>query len=126
MRISVKEFEKRFGFASGVKEKKPSKFSSFKTTVDGVIFASRGEAGRYQQLKLLERTGHISNLELQPKYEIRINGILICSYYADFRYLENGKEVVEDFKGFKTPAYNLKKRLMYAMFGIKIFESNRK
>lgn len=126
MRISVKEFEKRFGFTSETKKSKPSKYRAIKTNVDGVVFDSRGEAGRYEQLKLLQRAGHISNLKLQPKFELMVNGILICRYVADFSYVENGKEVVEDFKGFKTPAYNLKKRLMLAIFGIKIFESNNK
>ncbi len=39
-------------------------------TLDGIVFASRAEMLRYQELKGLEKAGVISNLELQPKFEL--------------------------------------------------------
>ena len=117
-----------------------SKYKAVKTTIDGITFDSKKEAKRYTELKLLEKAGHITHLELQPEYEIVINGVKICKYKADFRYFtvraENNErsynskgewqtptmtgdkegQIVEDVKGFKTPIYRLKKRLVEASY----------
>ena len=103
--------------------KRANKFNAMPTTVDGIRFASRREAKRYSQLKLLERAGTISNLELQPRYNINVNGEYIGFYKADFRYFEDGCRVVEDTKGMKTPLYRWKKKLVEVLFpGVKIVE----
>ena len=47
-----------------------SKYGAIRTTVDGVTFASKAEARRYAELKLLEQAGEIKGLELQPKFDI--------------------------------------------------------
>ena len=117
-----------------------SKYKAVKTTIDGITFDSKKEAKRYTELKLLEKAGHITHLELQPEYQITINGAKICKYKADFRYFtvraENNErsynskgewqtptmtgdkegQIVEDVKGFKTPIYRLKKRLVEASY----------
>jgi hypothetical protein len=91
--------------------------------VDGIKFQSLLEAGRYMELRLLERAGEIVGLELQPKYNIQVNGQHICQYRADFRYKDrNGKVVVEDAKGYMTPMYSVKKKLLKAVYGIEIVE----
>lgn len=101
-----------------------SKYRNVKTTIDGIPFDSRAEARRYADLKLLARAGEITNLEIQPKFDITINGVKICTYIADFRYVEFGSNevVVEDVKGVRTPVYNLKKRLIKATHGVDITE----
>jgi len=38
--------------------------------------------------------------------------------------MQDGKEVIEDVKGFKTPVYRLKKKLMLAIHGIDILETS--
>ena len=100
-----------------------SKYHALKTEVDNIKFASRREAARYSQLKLLEASGAISNLELQPKFPIVVNGVKICTYIADFQYVETGAKVIEDSKGFRTPVYRLKKKLMQAVYDIDILET---
>ena len=100
-----------------------SKYNARPTVVDNIRFASKKEAARYCDLRLLERAGEISELELQPKYKIIVFDCLICSYIGDFRYRENGEQVVEDVKGVKTPAYRLKNKLMWAVHNIKIKET---
>lgn len=45
-----------------------------------------------------------------------------CAYIADFVYAENGKIVVEDTKGVRTPEYIVKRKLMLYLYGIKIKE----
>lgn len=91
-------------------------------TVDNILFHSQYEAQCYVGLKMLEKAGKISGLELQPSFEIHVNGILICKYVGDFRYIENGREVIADAKGFRTREYIYKKRLMLAVHGIEIRE----
>lgn len=98
------------------------KYRNKKTLIDGILFDSKREAERYCQLKILLKAGIITNLELQPAYEIRIKGKKICTYFADFRYIENGNTVIEDSKGFRTKEYILKKKMVEAEYGIKIIE----
>jgi hypothetical protein len=102
----------------------PSKYRAVRTTVDGVTFASRAEANRWQELRLLERAGHIADLEYQPRYPLRVNGIVVATYVADSRYRDvlRDRLVVEDVKGVRTPVYRLKKKLMRACHGIDITE----
>ncbi len=100
-----------------------SKYGAKKTVVDGITFDSQAEATRYGVLKVIQASGLITGLRLQVPYQITVNGKKVCRYVADFVYIENGKEVVEDVKGMKTPVYNLKKKLMEAVLGVVIFES---
>lgn len=100
-----------------------NKYRAVKTEVDGVFFDSKKEAHRYTELKILERAGIISKLEMQKTYELRVNGVLICKYRADFVYLDqNGREVVEDVKGVRTRDYALKAKLMIACHGLRVVE----
>jgi hypothetical protein len=102
-----------------------NKYKAIRTEVDGIMFHSKKEAKRYSELKLLEKAGEISQLELQPKFIIEIEGIKICNYIADFRYIDKkaqgnngqmGTTVVEDVKGVLTPVYRLKKKLVEALY----------
>ena len=113
------------------KFKKSSKFGAKKTMVDGITFDSKWESERYGQVKAMERGGIVTDLELQVKYDIVINDIKICKYIADFVYKEESpdgkiKEIVEDAKGFETPEFKLKKKLMKAVHGIDIYLSRKK
>lgn len=101
-----------------------SKYNAIKTEVDGYIFASRKESNYYLELTLREKAGEISDLELQPKYPCVVNGKLVCNYVADFRYydIKNKYTVIVDVKGFKTPVYRLKKKLVEAIYNIVITE----
>ncbi len=47
----------------------------------------------------------------------------LCDYVADFSYKEGDMEIDEDFKGERTPIYNLKRRMMLAFHGITIRET---
>lgn len=100
------------------------KYRAIPTLVDGIRFDSRKEAERYSMLRLLERNGEISNLQLQVSYPIIVSGQKICTYRADFVYADEvtGQVVVEDVKGMVTPVYRLKKKLMLAVYGISIQE----
>ena len=105
---------------------KKSKYRNRKTEVDGVVFDSAAEARRWQELKLLMRHGAISDPQRQVVFNLDVNGDRVCIYRADFTYHEDGVFVVEDVKGVKTRDYVLKKKLMKAIYGIKIVEITKK
>ena len=100
-----------------------SKYHSRKVTVDGHKFDSKAEAKRYCELKILERSGAITGLYLQPRFELQEP--FMCDgkryrkieYVADFMYYENGRMIVEDVKGMKTDVYKLKMKLFLNQYG---------
>jgi hypothetical protein len=87
---------------------KKNKYSAVKTTIDGITFDSKFEASYYAQLKLLEKTGKVKIIELQPKVYLTEARIL---YKPDFLIEENGVLTWIDVKGMPTPGFNVKKRL---------------
>ena len=123
-----------------------SKYCSKKVRYNGIDFDSKKEMQRYCELKLLEKAGVISSLELQKVFELvpaqyetsaelytkgknkgeRKKGKCIekaVTYKADFTYIDqNGYTVVEDTKGFKTKDYIIKRKLMLFVHGIRIIE----
>ncbi len=105
----------------------PSKYRNKKTEVDGIVFDSKKEAKRYQELKMLERTGDIKDLTLQVRIPLEVEGERVCVYVCDFRYYgrKNGGwyPVYEDVKGKRTPVYLLKKKLVKAILGVDILET---
>lgn len=90
--------------------------------VDGIKFDSKGEAQRWQELNILAGTGQIT--ELRRQVPITLQGqdgpILTPTgrpmrYVADFTYRNRaGREVIEDFKGFMTEVFLIKKAILAA------------
>ena len=106
-----------------------AKYGNRKVIRDGIEFDSVKECQRYCELKLMQRAGLISDLQMQVSFELipsqRIAGKVVeraCSYVADFVYKQDGQTVVEDTKGFKTPEYIIKRKLMLWVHGIRIRE----
>jgi len=103
------------------------KLNNQSTVIDGIPFDSKKEGNRYCELKLLQKSGKISDLEWQKRYELipaqyetvetgeyykvgakkgqpKIKHVCIeqsVVYIADFVYKENGQTVVEDVKGYR-------------------------
>lgn len=96
-----------------------NKFNAKKTEVDGITFDSKREAERYCELKLLERAGEITELRLQPVYELQPaytdnenNKQRAITYRADFEYRDPDRGcIVEDVKGMELPDFKLKAKL---------------
>lgn len=102
--------------------------------------ASRKEARRKRELELMQRAGVISDLRCQVPFELITEkrepdtvgprggikkGALIernCVYIADFVYQCDGRIVVEDAKGYRTPEYIIKRKLMLDRHEIRIKE----
>jgi hypothetical protein len=126
-----------------------NKMRNTKLTVNGEIFDSKKEYNRWCELKLLERTGFISDLKRQVVYELIPRQVekyerygkngnrlqdgervieLPVRYIADFQYVQDGKTVVEDVKGYKNPnsavyaKFVLKRKLMLWLKGIRVVE----
>lgn len=126
-----------------------NKMRNTKLTVNGEIFDSKKEYNRWCELKILERTGFISDLKRQVVYELIPRQVekyerygkngkrikdgervieLPVRYIADFQYVQNGKTVVEDVKGYRDPnsavyaKFVLKRKLMLWLKGIRVVE----
>ena len=106
-----------------------NKYGNRKVIHDGIEFDSMKEAHRYCELKLMQRAGLISDLQLQVSFELipaqRIDGKVVeraVNYVADFVYKQNGQTVVEDTKGYKTSEYIMKRKMMLYFHGIRIME----
>lgn len=108
-----------------------NKYHNKKTTIDGILFASKKEANYYIKLKLMQQAGIIWDLELQKKYVLQkaftFNDKTIreISYYADFVYKDKDGLHVVDVKGgkaTKTDVYTLKKKLFIKKYQIDIEE----
>ncbi len=99
-----------------------NKYRNKKVIVDGKEFDSKKEGNRYKELRLLERAGEISNLELQPRFllqdKFKKNGKTYrkIEYVADFKYIENGKTIVEDVKGMQTDVFKLKHKIFEKVY----------
>lgn len=127
----VQRYQARVVGPNGVVSRNPvpvaarvKKYRNKPTLVDGILFDSAAEAKRYDQLKLMERASAIRNLRLQPKFDLTVNGHLVCRYIADFNYWQGDERVVEDVKSkaTKTPQYRIKIKLLRALTGIKVRE----
>lgn len=120
-----------------VREQKENKLHAKKvqcTLDDGTqhTFDSKREYERYQALSLLERSGVISDLQIQVPFELitkqkKSTGYeRPVKYIADFVYVKDGQKVVEDAKGYKKGAiyelFVIKRKLMLEKYGIEVRE----
>jgi hypothetical protein len=99
-----------------------SKYGNRPLEIDGYRFASKAEARRYRELRLMERAGEIGGLLVHPDFPLTVNGVKVATYVADFAYWDRGRFVVEDVKGVRTPLYKLKVRMLAAERGIVVRE----
>ncbi len=96
-----------------------NKYKNKKVTIDNITFDSRREARRYEELKLMEKAGLISNLVLQPRFTLQEKFIYKgttyrkIDYIADFSYIRTEDDilVIEDVKGLKTDVFKLKEKM---------------
>lgn len=110
---------------------KASKYKSVK--VAG--YDSKKEHKRALELKILQTKGVIKDLKEQVTFELlpaqivkdtkgkEFVGRKSMKYIADFTYYINGEYIVEDVKGYTTPEYKRKARLMKKIHNITIKET---
>jgi hypothetical protein len=111
-----------------------SKYRAVPTIIDNIRFASKAEARRYGELKLLEKAGRIEDLELQPSFPLHAASsgtppswaptlrTLVGHYRGDFRYrdVKTGKWITEDVKGLDTPMSRWKRKHVAIQYGITV------
>ena len=107
------------------------KFRNKKVTTDEGVFDSKFEYDYWIILKERQKRGEISDLKRQVSFELipRQSALVTVQlktktklkevfyehpvyYIADFVYWENGEQVIIDTKGFRTPDYIIKRKLM--------------
>lgn len=124
MRISESQYRQFIGNYT-----KQNKYHNKKVEYDGIKFDSVKEKNRYIGLKQMEKLGIIQNLQRQVKYELqpsfKLNGktIRTITYIADFVYIQDGVEIIEDVKGSKymeTEAFKIKKKMFEYKYGKEI------
>lgn len=99
-----------------------NKYRNVPCIIDGITFQSTKEGEFYKTLKILQRAGEVIKFERQVRYKLKVKGILICEYWADFAvWWKDGRLEVIDVKGeatAKIPLFQVKKKLMLACHGI--------
>ena len=117
--------------------KKPSKtkWGNIKTEFQGEIYDSKKEADYAMHLEIAKKASKKSERVLSWKrqipFKISINGQHICTYLADFevKYADGRTEYVDTKpldkrrnKFLTTDVYRLKKKMVFAQYGIEILE----
>lgn len=116
-RLSSKEYQ-----AQSSKPKR-NKYGAKRTVVDGILFDSKAEASYYSMLKMREKGGDVSAVELQRPFSLLgPKGELICTYKADFCFWDHkaDKFRVVDVKGVETSVFKLKRKMMKILLGIEV------
>jgi hypothetical protein len=104
---------------------KGSKYNNKKTIINGITFDSKKEADRYAFLTRRATIGEVVDIHLQVPFVFALEGKKMFTYKADFVYFDKlaNELIVEDVKGFRTPIYKLKKKLIESQHKIKITET---
>ena len=85
--------------------------------ISGHIHDSRGEAEYCTSLEMLKRAGEIKDYKTQVKYSLDVGGKHIANHYVDFVVtLNDGTERIEEYKGFATATWNIKRKLTEALY----------
>ena len=95
------------------------KFRAIPTELDGIKFASRKEARRYRELRLLEKSGELLFFLRQVPFHLPANVKYVCDFLC---FWKDETVTIEDVKGIKTPLYILKKKQVEATYPVSITE----
>jgi len=109
--------------AAVAKPRRGNKFGAKRTMFEGILFDSKREAEVYRDLKLLERSGHISGFARQRKFELIVNGEIVGTYRADFAFIDHdqdGRFRVVDVKGVVTRDFKRVQKIIKAIYNIDV------
>ena len=128
--MDIDEFRKKFFVKDGkLVNRNKNKYRNNKVEVDGITFHSQKEAKFYSDLVIKKKANLIADFERQVQYDIRVNNIHIAKYFLDFKVINlDGSINYYDVKGkdkisgkwITTDVFALKKKLVEAIYGIKI------
>ena len=95
------------------------KYNNTRVVVGGYKFDSIKESRRYDELLILQRSGEVSHFLRQVPFHIAPD----VTYRLDFLvFWPDGSVTYEDVKGYRTPQYKIKKKLVEHNFPVKITE----
>lgn len=112
--------------------KAPSRYRNKRTLFNGRLYHSKAEAEFAQRLELERYAGEVLSWEPQYPFVIRVNGVHVTTYRADFLVnYSDGRSTVYDVKGARlrgaeASRWRLIRKLMLACFGITIEEIRAK
>lgn len=128
-----KQFQRERGtaaFQDAQKAAKPSKYRNIKVMVDGERFDSKREYAYWQELKLREKAGEITDLHRQvalglycPSFDLQEGAQHVSDYLADFTFQDHivSRTRYVDIKGGKeTALFTLKRKWVFLQTGIEI------
>ena len=105
--------------------KNRSKYKNRKVERGGIKYDSGKEAKRAFDLEIKQRKGEVSELKRQVKFVLQdsfkipskktkqgFETIKEIAYIADFTYFMGGQFYIEDVKGYKTPEYKIKAKML--------------
>ena len=123
---------KRFDQRKTYKERSSGRIPHNYVRIGGEVFDSQAEADRYMELLVAQKAGLISELECHPHYDLIPSqkvpgkkGFRPHGYTADFRYMRDGQQIVEDVKSERTREerdYIINRKLRYMLKGIYVNE----
>lgn len=95
------------------------KFKAKPTELDGIKFSSKKEAKYYSELKLAQKSKELVFFLRQVPFYLP-GGV---KYVCDFQeFWADGTVRFVDVKGFKTPQYKAKKKMVQSLYPIEILE----
>lgn len=96
------------------------KFHAQRTELNGIRFSSRKEARYFGQLQLAQKAGDLLFFLRQVPFHLP-GGIRYVCDFAEF--WKSGEVRFVDVKGFATAQYRSKKKMVEALYPIKILET---
>ena len=104
---------------------KPKKYCSICKHTEFYYFASEVEANYFAELSLLENAGLIMDLKTQVDLPLIVNDIKICSYIADFTFIDTQGLNIHDVKAniddkYLSPEFKIKRKLVKALYGVDV------
>ena len=95
------------------------KFHARSSTYNGIHFRSKKEGNRYLELLAMQKAGEVVFFLMQVPFRLA-GGV---KYVVDFVvFWKNGDITFEDVKGYKTPIYITKKKMVEDLYPIQIME----
>jgi hypothetical protein len=97
-------------------KKSGNKYHAKTSMYNGMKFDSIGERNYCEQLDWRIKAGDIQGYERQVKIPLKVNGVLICNYIADFMVTgKHGEKEIHEYKGLRLPLFDLKWKLLQAL-----------
>lgn len=123
MRLTEEEFAKMMlqkGKEQPAPPPKSSKYGSVMEECQGIKFQSRREAKYFRELQARQYAGEVSYFLRQVPFFL-VGGV---RYRIDFMEVwKDGSIHWVDVKGFRTQTYKMKRRMVEALYPIKIVEA---